>query len=105
MSDERPTCGLCGKEMTPENSTIRPEMFVCDDCTLTPADKAAAEEARRILAIKPRYLGDGVYARLENGMIKLTTENGFEATNTIFLELAVVIQLHSYIEDVIGKLQ
>lgn len=54
---------------------------------------------------KPRYLGDGVYARLENGMIKLTTEDGYSATNTIFLELPVVIQLQSYIEGVKGELQ
>jgi hypothetical protein len=33
------------------------------------------------------YLGDGVYLELEeSGMIILTTENGIEATNTIYLE-------------------
>ena len=25
-------CGLCGKEMTRENSKIMPEFFVCDAC-------------------------------------------------------------------------
>ena len=33
-----------------------------------------------------QYLGDGVYADMERGMIKLTTENGIEATNTIYLD-------------------
>ena len=28
-----------------------------------------------------QYIGDSVYADIENGMIKLTTENGFEALN------------------------
>lgn len=32
------------------------------------------------------YLGDSVYAALEDGMMKLTSENGMEATNTIYLE-------------------
>jgi hypothetical protein len=32
------------------------------------------------------YLGDSVYADVDKGMIKLTTENGLRATNTIFLE-------------------
>jgi hypothetical protein len=32
------------------------------------------------------YLGDSVYAELESGMIKLTTENGFGASNIIYLE-------------------
>ena len=35
------------------------------------------------------YLGDGVYADIERGMIKLTTEDGIRATNTIFLEIEV----------------
>ena len=32
------------------------------------------------------YLGDGVYVDVEDGMVKLTTENGYEATNTVFME-------------------
>lgn len=32
------------------------------------------------------YLGDGVYAEVEHGMIKLTTEYGEKTTNTIFME-------------------
>lgn len=33
-----------------------------------------------------RYIGDGVYVCLEGGMLCLTTENGIETTNTIYLE-------------------
>ncbi len=30
--DARPTCGKCGRVMTPENSKQRPELFLCDHC-------------------------------------------------------------------------
>lgn len=30
-----PTCGLCGKVMTPQNSTVKPEFFICDSCATT----------------------------------------------------------------------
>lgn len=52
-----------------------------------------------------RYLGDGVYADVENGMLKLTTENGISITNTIFLEPEVIVELRDYIirhKDEIG---
>ena len=45
-----------------------------------------------------QYLGDGVYADMENGMIKLTTENGIEATNTIYLEEEVYEALLNYVK-------
>ena len=32
------------------------------------------------------YLGDGVYLQIEDDILKLTTENGYSATNTIYLE-------------------
>ena len=32
MSDFSVQCGLCGKDMTRENSKIMPEFFVCDEC-------------------------------------------------------------------------
>jgi len=44
------------------------------------------------------YLGDGVYADVENGMIKLTTEDGISATNTIYLELEVFEKLELYVK-------
>ncbi len=39
--------------------------------------------------IEKEYLGDGVYVEVENGMFKLTTEDGVRATSTIFLELEI----------------
>jgi hypothetical protein len=44
------------------------------------------------------YLGDGVYADIENGMVKLTVENGIEATDTIFLEDENFEALVAYVE-------
>jgi len=45
-----------------------------------------------------KYLGDGVHVELENNMIKLTTENGIEITNTIYLESEVYSALVKWIE-------
>ena len=36
------------------------------------------------------YLGDSVYVVVEDGMIKLTTENGYKVSNTIFIEPQVM---------------
>lgn len=33
------------------------------------------------------YLGDSVYAETEHNMVKLTVENGYGATETIYLEI------------------
>lgn len=48
------------------------------------------------------YLGDSVYAELEAGMIKLTTENGLpgDPSNIIYLESEVVDALLYYISIV-----
>lgn len=46
------------------------------------------------------YLGDGVYADVNDYGITLTTENGIEATNTIYLEPAVIAALLAFIERV-----
>ena len=43
------------------------------------------------------YLGDGVFIELEDNMIKLTTENGIEITNTIFMESKVYNNLTEWI--------
>lgn len=43
------------------------------------------------------YLGDGVYVDIEDGMIKLTTEDGYRATNTIYLEGGVYAALVRYL--------
>lgn len=55
--------------------------------------------------MEKRYLGDSVYVEIENGMIKLTTENGFGPTNTIYLELEVFDFLHAYLVDYITQQQ
>lgn len=51
--------------------------------------------------ISKRYLGDSVYAEIDQGMIKLTTENGDGPSNTIYLEPEVMIQLHRFATDAI----
>lgn len=47
---------------------------------------------------KADYLGDGVYADMDGQMVRLTTENGVEATNEIFLEPEIVLALVRYAE-------
>ena len=42
------------------------------------------------------YLGDGVYAEVEGGMVKLTTSDGMTETNTIFLEVPVMEALQAW---------
>jgi hypothetical protein len=43
-----------------------------------------------------QYLGDGVYANYDGEFIILTTENGIEVTNEIFLDRAVFGALAKY---------
>lgn len=50
------------------------------------------------------YLGDSVYAaRWERGGIVLTTENGYGASNTIYLEQEVLYELLSYLATLEGE--
>jgi hypothetical protein len=51
-----------------------------------------------------QYLGDGVYVDFENGMFKLTAENGYEATDTIYLEPSVYHAFQVYVERLKKKL-
>jgi len=44
-----------------------------------------------------QYLGDSVYAELERGMLKLTTDNGMGPNNIIFLEPEVYTALVQYV--------
>jgi hypothetical protein len=44
------------------------------------------------------YLGDGVYARIDGKYIVLTTENGVQATNIIYLESSTLKALDEYIK-------
>jgi hypothetical protein len=45
------------------------------------------------------YLGDSVYASWEGDMILLTTENGYGASNVIYLEPRVYKALLRWVED------
>ena len=45
------------------------------------------------------YLGDGVYAAVDEYGITLTTENGIEITNTICLEPDVIKALLEFITN------
>lgn len=43
-----------------------------------------------------QYLGDSVYAEVECGMVKLTTENGEGPSNTIYLDSQVLNALSEF---------
>ena len=44
------------------------------------------------------YLGDGVYARFDGFGVVLTTEDGINATNTIYLDAKVLNALNEYVK-------
>ena len=44
------------------------------------------------------YLGDGVYANFDGYHVILTTENGIETTNIVYLEEDVYLALSKYAE-------
>ena len=46
------------------------------------------------------YLGDGVHAEMERGMIKLTTDEGEGTTNTIYLEAEVYSLLTMWVKRI-----
>jgi len=47
-----------------------------------------------------KYIGDGVYAsRDNNGIVCLTTENGYSVTNTIYLELETIESLIRFLKE------
>jgi len=45
------------------------------------------------------YLGDSVYIEFTNGVLKLTTENGGDPSNTIYLDFDVYAEMMHYIRD------
>lgn len=48
------------------------------------------------------YLGDAVYAQFDGFGIKLTTEDGMRATNTIVLEPEVIMAFVDYVKRLEG---
>ena len=61
-------------------------------------------DGRAVLsAATRRYLGDGCYAELVPDGIVLTTENGIEVTNRIFLEPEVFGALVDYVAALKGS--
>ena len=52
--------------------------------------------------IGKRYLGDSVYIDNDQGQLVLTTENGFGASNTIYLDPAHVAKIQNYLTDMLA---
>jgi hypothetical protein len=53
-------------------------------------------------APKKIYLGDAVYAAFDGYGLTLTTEDGVEATNTIYLDPNVIGSLFDYVKAIKG---
>jgi hypothetical protein len=51
------------------------------------------------------YIGDGVYANPNDGGIELTTENGIDIDNTIYLEWSVMKTLIAFYGKIKGELK
>lgn len=49
------------------------------------------------------YLGDGAYAEFDGYSVKLSTENGVETTNEIYLEPEVWEALKKWVESMTEK--
>lgn len=45
------------------------------------------------------YIGDSVYAEIEDGVLKLTTDNGTGPTNTIYLDQDVYLSLLRHVAE------
>jgi len=56
------------------------------------------------MSVEKRYLGDGVYAEVKEGMIYLTTENGIEAQNTVVMDPDILDKFSEFVWDAnLGK--
>jgi len=53
-------------------------------------------ERRKGTPMDKQYLGDSVYVEIDNGMFKLTTDNGMGASNTIYMEPEVYSAFVNY---------
>lgn len=62
-----PACAKCGKEMTPQNSRLRPELFTCDDCFRSVVgEQSPAPDLRSMAAAAMREL-EALDAGLRDG--------------------------------------
>ena len=50
--------------------------------------------------MEKQYIGDGVYVMFNGHQFILTTENGFEVTNIIILDLDVYSSLTAYVRNI-----
>lgn len=50
-----------------------------------------------------KYIGDGVYINFAEGQVIITTENGIDVINIIFLEKEVSVSLIEYIKELIDS--
>jgi hypothetical protein len=49
------------------------------------------------------YLGDSVYVSIEGGMIKLATDNGYGASNIVYLEEHIFEALVEFVDSLRKK--
>lgn len=99
---QQPKCGKCGKVMTPQNASIRPELFLHDDClpdelkpqTPTTASQESPgpqthEEARQFhegflsgLTVYARERGDSTLKSKNELLRRLMDEQGWKTIET-----------------------
>ena len=53
---------------------------------------------------KKVYLGDGAYAEYDGYGVRLTTENGVETTNSIYLEPEVYAALTAFVKSTLDDI-
>lgn len=53
--------------------------------------------------MEKEYIGDGAYVEFDGYALILTTENGIEVTNTIYLEPDVLDKLNRYADKIRKK--
>ncbi len=58
-----------------------------------------------MMSTRKSYLGDSVYVDFDGYMLTLTTENGYDPSNTIYLEPEVYQQLTEYVKKIREELE
>ena len=74
---------------------------VCQPITNRPLGPQEPITADLVIYPDKRYLGDSVYVEMEGDSVKLTTDNGRGASNTILLEEFVMNKLCRYWDEVV----